>query len=127
MTVFQVPVAGNLLLLLVLGAVFLMTALGLGLLVSTYAQSQIQALLMSAFFIIPSALLTGMFFQIELMPRAMQVIAYALPLTYFLEVLRGIIVRGATLSDLWLPTVATIAFGLAFLGLASLRFARISA
>jgi ABC-2 type transport system permease protein len=126
-TIFHVPVAGNLGVLLVLGAGFLMTSLGLGLLVSTYAQSQIQALLMTAFFIIPSALLSGMFFQVELMPPVMQVVAYTLPLTYFLEVLRGIIVRGATIGDLWLPAVATIAFGLLALGLASLRFARTSA
>jgi ABC-type multidrug transport system permease subunit len=126
-TIFQVPVAGNMPLLLVLGATFLMTSLGFGLLLSTFAQSQIQALLLAAFFIVPSTLLSGMFFQIELMPPAMQVVAYAMPLTYFLEVLRGIIVRGATLSDLWLPTVATIGFGLLFLGLASLRFARTSA
>ncbi len=122
--IFHVPIAGNIFLLLVLGAGFLMTSLGLGLLVSTYAQSQIQALLITAFFVIPSVMLSGMFFQIELMPKAMQAVSYALPLTYFLELLRGIIVRGATLGDLWLPAVATIFFGLLALGLASLRFAR---
>ncbi len=126
-TIFQVPIAGNLFVLLVLGAGFLMTSLGLGLLISTYAQSQIQALLMSAFLVIPSALLSGMFFQVQLMPPIMRVVAYTLPLTYFLEVLRGIIVRGATITELWLPAIATILFGLAALGLASLRFARTSA
>ncbi|HXW51733.1 MAG TPA: ABC transporter permease, partial [Candidatus Acidoferrales bacterium] len=126
-TIFQVPIAGNLAVLLVLGAGFLMTSLGLGLLISTYAQSQLQALLMTAFFVIPSALLSGMFFQVELMPPAMRVVAYALPLTYFLEVLRGIIVRGATIAELWLPALATILFGLVALGLASLRFGRTSA
>jgi ABC-2 type transport system permease protein len=123
-TVFAVPIAGNLVALLVLGAIFLMTSLGIGLLVSTYAQSELQALTIVAFLYVPSVLLSGFFFQIELMPPIIRVISYCLPLTYFLEVLRGIIVRGATLSDLWVAALATVFFGLLTLGLASLRFAK---
>jgi ABC-2 type transport system permease protein len=101
-----------------------MTSLGLGLLISTYARSELQALLMSVFLLLPSVLLSGMLFERELMPPAMQAVSYALPLTYFLEILRGIIVRGAGMAELWGPALATVAFGVAVLGLASLRFAR---
>jgi ABC-2 type transport system permease protein len=126
-SIFAVPIAGNIVLLLVLGAIFLLTSLGLGLLISTYAQSELQALTVVAFLYVPSVMLSGMFFQIELMPPIMQVISYCLPLTYFLEVLRGIIVRGASLTDLWIPAVATTAFGLLLIGLASIRFSKTAA
>jgi ABC-2 type transport system permease protein len=122
--VFAVPIAGNLLLLLLLGSGFLATALGLGLLISTFARSQMQAMLMAIFILLPSVLLSGMLFERELMPAPIQPVSYALPLTYFLEILRGIIVRGAGLSDLWFPALATVGFGIVVLGLASIRFAR---
>lgn len=122
--VFGVPIAGNLLLLLMLGAGFLLTVLGLGLLISTVARSQMQAMLLAAFILLPSVLLSGMLFERELMPPVMQLVSYTLPLTYFLEILRGIIVRGASLTDLWVPATATVVFGVVVLGLASIRFAR---
>ncbi len=122
--VFGVPIAGNLILLLILGAGFLMTALGLGLLISTVARSQLQAMLMAVFILLPSVLLSGLLFERELMPAPVQPVAYAIPLTYFVEILRGIIVRGAGLADLWVPATATIVFGVVVLGLASIRFAR---
>lgn len=121
--VFSVPVAGNVALLLLLSVAFLMTGLGLGLLISTVARSQLQAILMTVFLLIPSFLLSGMFFEIDQMPAPARIISYALPMTYFLEILRGIIIRGAGLSDLWLPAVVTVAFGVGTLALASLRFA----
>jgi ABC-2 type transport system permease protein len=123
-TVFAVPVAGHTSELLVLGAIFLMTSLGLGLLISTYAQSELQALTIAAFLYVPFVLLSGMFFQIELMPPVIRVISYCLPLTYFLEVLRGIIVRGASLQELWVAALATTLFGLLSFGLAGLRFSK---
>jgi ABC-type multidrug transport system permease subunit len=126
-SVFQVPIAGDLFTLIVLGAIFLLGSLGLGLLVSTYAHSELQALTIVAFLYVPSALMSGMFFQIELMPPLMRIISYSLPLTYFLEVLRGIIMRGAGIGDLWVATIATVSFCLLTLGLASIRFSRIAA
>ncbi len=122
--VFMVPIAGNVALLLLLGAGFLLAALGMGLLISTFAKSQIQAMLLSVFFLLPSVLLSGMLFEVGLMPPVMQAVSYALPLTYFLEILRGIIVRGAGLTELWVPAVATLGFGFAVLAIASIRFAR---
>lgn len=120
--IFGVPIAGSIGLLLGLSLAFLMANLGLGLLVSTVARSQLQAILVTVFFLIPSFLLSGMFFEIDLMPLPAQAISYALPMTYFLEILRGIIVRGAGLADLWLPAVVTVAFGIGTFALASVRF-----
>ncbi len=121
---FGVPIAGNVALLVVLGGASLLTGLGLGLLISTFARSQLQALFMSLFYVLPSFLLSGMFFRVDLMPRPMQVVAYALPLTYVLQILRGIILRGAGLPDLWTQAAALIGIGLAAIALASMRFAR---
>ena len=121
--IFSVPIAGSVGLLLALSAAFLLTGLGFGLLISTFARSQLQALVLTVFFLLPSALLSGMFFEVELMPVPAQVIAYALPMTYFLEILRGIVLRGAGLVDLWLPALVTVAFGIGTMTLASIRFA----
>jgi len=121
--VFLIPIAGSVTLLLILGTGFLMTMLGIGLLISTIARSQMQAMLITAFFILPSVLLSGMFFDIDLEPAPMRAISYLLPTTYFLELLRAIIVRGATLGDLWVPATVTLAFGIGMLGIASVRFA----
>ncbi len=122
-TVFAVPIAGSVGLLLALSLPFVMTGLGLGLLISMVARSQLQAVVMTVFFVMPSFLLSGMFFEIDLMPAPARIISYALPMTYFLEILRGIIVRGAGFADLWVPAVVTVAFGVGTLALASLRFA----
>lgn len=121
--VFLVPVAGSVPLLLALSAIFLVTGLGLGLLISTIARSQLQAIIMTVFFLLPSFLLSGMFFEVDLMPGPARVIAYALPMTYFLQILRGIVIRGAGLTDLWLPALVTVAFGVGAMTLASIRFA----
>jgi ABC-type multidrug transport system permease subunit len=121
---FQVPVAGNLFLLAFLSAGFLITALGLGLFVSTVAQTQIQAQLMSIFLLLPSVLLSGAVFERSLMPLPMQLIGYLIPLTYYIEILRGIILRGAGLVELWPSVVAMFVYGIAVFAFASLRFTR---
>jgi ABC-type multidrug transport system permease subunit len=122
--VFQVPIAGNLFLLSFLSAGFLLTALGLGLFVSTIAQTQIQAQLMSIFLLLPSVLLSGAVFERSLMPVPMQIIGYFIPLTYYIEILRGIILRGAGLTQLWPNVVMMFAYGIIVFAFASIRFAR---
>jgi ABC-2 type transport system permease protein len=124
---FGVPIAGNVGLLLFLGAGFLVTSLGLGLLISTYARSQHQAAIIAAFFLLTSFLLSGVFFDINLMPPIMQAVSHVLPLTYFIQVLRGIINRGAGLEDLWVPAAATFGLAAFVLAWATLRFARLTA
>lgn len=121
--VFSVPIAGSVALLLALSVAFLMTGLGIGLLISTVARSQPQALIMSVFFLLPSFLLSGMFFEIDLMPTPARAIAYALPMTYFLQILRGVIIRGAGFGDLWVPAIVTVLFGFGAMAVAGIRFA----
>ncbi|MGH7728028.1 MAG: ABC transporter permease [Vulcanimicrobiaceae bacterium] len=122
--IFSVPVAGSVALLIVLSLGFLMAALGLGLLVSSAAQTQIQAMLGVFALTLPSILLSGFFFERALMPPLMQWIGYLIPLTYFFEILRGIILRGAGLADLAGPVAAMLALGVVVLLAASVRFAR---
>lgn len=122
--VFQVPIAGSVPLLLALGLCFLFAALGIGLFVSAVAQNQLQAILMVFAFTLPSVLLSGFFFERELMPPIMQWIGLLIPLTYFLEILRGIVLRGAGLDALWPQVLAMTALGLVLIVAASIRFAR---
>jgi ABC transporter DrrB family efflux protein len=122
--VFGVPIAGSVPLLLVLAVGFLIAALGLGLLVSSIAKTQLQAMLMTMGIMLPSILLSGFFFERDNMPLVMQWIGYAIPLTYFLEILRGIILRGAGLAELWPSVVAMLSLGIALIVVASVRFAR---
>ena len=122
--IFRVPIAGSLPLLLVLAIGFLAAALGLGLLVSTFARTQVQAMLGVLALTLPSILLSGFFFERPLMPPVMQWVGYAIPLTYFLEILRGIVLRGATLDELWQPVAAMLVLTAVLLVAASVRFAR---
>lgn len=122
--IFQVPIAGSVPLLLLLSLVFLVVALGLGLLISSIARTQVQALLMVFAVTLPSILLSGFFFERDLMPAVLQWIGYAIPLTYFLEILRGIVLRGAGLFELWPSVTALVVLGIFLITVASVRFSR---
>ncbi|MGA7747686.1 MAG: ABC transporter permease [Candidatus Aquilonibacter sp.] len=122
--VFAVPIAGNVLLLTVLSLCFLLVSLGLGLLISTIAQTQIQAQLMAIFILLPSVLVSGAVFERSLMPLPMQIFGYVIPLTYYIEILRGIIIRGAEIAQLWPSILPMLGYGVAIFVLASVRFAR---
>jgi ABC-type multidrug transport system permease subunit len=122
--IFAVPIAGSVLLLALLTSVFLLTSLGLGLFVSTVAQTQIQAQLMSLFLLLPSVLLSGAVFERSLMPWIMQVVGYFIPLTFYIEIVRGIILRGASIDQLWQPSLALLLYGVGIFAVASVRFAR---
>lgn len=120
--VFDVPINGSLLLLLSLSILFLFTALAIGLLISTKAQSQMQALQLAWLIMLPSVLLSGFMFPRDSMPVIMQFIGYLVPATHFMEIIRGIVLRGATLVDL-LPEVATLVLmGVVLLALSAFRF-----
>ena len=120
--VFDVPIKGSLLLLLSLSVLFLFTALAIGLLISTKAQSQMQALQLAWLIMLPSVLLSGFMFPRDSMPAVMRFIGYLVPATHFMEIIRGIVLRGATLLDL-LPEVVTLIFmGLVLLVLSAFRF-----
>jgi ribosome-dependent ATPase len=103
--VFDVPIRGSLVALLLLSTLFLFTSLGLGLLVSTVARTQLQAIQLAFVIMLPSILLSGFVFPREGMPLPIYLVTFAIPVTYFLEILRGLILRGAGWLDLW-PHIA---------------------
>jgi ABC-2 type transport system permease protein len=120
--VFDVPINGSLLLLLALSVLFLFTALAIGLLISTKAQSQIQALQFAWLIMLPSVLLSGFMFPRDSMPAVMRFIGYLVPATHFMEIIRGIVLRGATLVDLLPEVVTLVIMGLILLVLSAFRF-----
>jgi ABC-2 type transport system permease protein len=119
---FGVPMRGSLLLLLALSVVFLVSVLGTGLFISTISQTQYQALQWVIFILVPPILLSGLIFPIEAMPRATQYVAQIMPLTYFLEIVRGIMLKGNTFAHLWMQTLILGAYGIGVLALSVLRF-----
>ena len=119
---FAVPVRGNLLLLLFATGLFLLTTLGLGLLISTVSQTQQQAMMGAFFLYLPALLLSGFIFPIANMPEVFQWLTLLNPLRYFLEIIRGIFLKGIGASILWPQMAALSILGVATLGLASRRF-----
>ena len=100
---FKIPIQGSIVELYVVGLLFIAAVLGLGMLISTIAKTQMQAMQMSTFFLLPFVFLSGYVFPIDGMPTIFQYISRIIPARYFIEVLRGIILRGAGLADLWRP------------------------
>jgi ABC-2 type transport system permease protein len=120
---FEVPLVGSLPLLFGLSSLFILTTLGLGLFISTIARSQQQAMLIAQFFFfMPFMFLSGFSFPIANMPVVIQYITYLIPLRYFLEIVRGIFLKGTNLSQLWPQALALAGFGIAILTLSILRF-----
>jgi ABC-type multidrug transport system permease subunit len=97
---FSVPISGSLLLLLGLSLLFIVTVLGLGLLVSTLATTQMEAMQFAFVVMLPSVLLSGFMFPRSEMPLPLYLVGFALSVTYFIEILRGIVLRGADALDL---------------------------
>jgi ABC-2 type transport system permease protein len=119
---FEVPLRGSFALLLTMCAVYLLTTLGLGLFVSTISSTQQQAMMTSSFFfLIPMVFLSGFVFPIENMPAAVQPVTYLIPLRYFLNILRGIFLKGVGLETFWPDALALLGWGVGILTLATLR------
>jgi ABC transporter DrrB family efflux protein len=119
---FGVPINGSVPLLLALSMLFLVCALSLGLLVSTLARTQLEAMQFAFVIMLPSVLLSGFVFPRSEMPLAIYVITFAIPATYFLEILRGIVLRAADFQDLIGPTVGLFICGAVVPLLAIFRF-----
>ncbi|TWT41755.1 Inner membrane transport permease YbhS [Phycisphaerae bacterium RAS1] len=119
---FSVPIHGDLVLLILLSVLFLVTALGMGLLVSTVARSQLEAVQVSFILLLPSILLSGFVFPRETMPTPIYILSYLIPVSYFLEILRGVILRAATLRDLMPHVLGMSACCVAILALSVVRF-----
>jgi ABC-2 type transport system permease protein len=125
MLLFGMPMRGSWLLLLLALSLFLVGALGLGLLISSIAETQqvaFQVALLVSF--LPTLLLSGFVFPIASMPRALQLITYAVPARYFLVALRAIVLKGAGLGVYWMDLAALSAFAVVVLALASVRLQR---
>jgi len=120
--VFDVPLTGSLLLLYAVTLIFIVASLAFGLLISTLVKTQAQAIQASFFFVLPNILLSGFMFPRAAMPLAARLIGLALPLTYFLKILRGILLKGVGAAALWPEITALAAFGVLLMTLAVRRF-----
>jgi ABC-2 type transport system permease protein len=119
---FDVPVRGSPLTLLFSTGLYLMTTLGVGLVISTFSQTQQQAMMATFFFYMPAMLLSGFMFPIANMPTVVQWLTYLNPLRYFLVIIRGIFLKGVGVNILWPQMLALLVIGVVTLGLASRRF-----
>ena len=120
--VFGVPIHGSVLLLLGLSTLFLVCALGLGLLISTIARTQLEAIQLAFMVMLPSVLLSGFMFPRSEMPMPIYVLTFGLPATYFIEMLRGIVLRGADFWDLVPETIGLVVCGSVIMTLSVMRF-----
>jgi ABC-2 type transport system permease protein len=122
MWLFDVPIRGSVLDVYLASGLLILANLTLGLLISTRAQSQFQAMQMMIFVFLPSILLSGFMFPFAGMPKLVQWIAEVLPLTHFLRLIRGVMLRGAGLWEMWIDVLALAVFTLVMMALAILRF-----
>ncbi|WP_432463106.1 ABC transporter permease [Agarivorans sp. QJM3NY_33] len=120
--IFSVPINGALSQVLFGTLLFIAASLTLGLVISTIAQTQLQSMQMTVFILLPSILLSGFMFPYEAMPVAAQWISEILPATHFMRMIRGIVLRGADLSDLWRDSLWMVVFTIIGLVVASFRF-----
>jgi ABC-2 type transport system permease protein len=119
---FNVPINGSVSLLISLSCVFLLSSLGIGVLISSVARTQQEAMFLSFFSMFPAIFLSGFMFPLASMPGILQALSYAVPLRYFLIIVRGIVLKGNGLDILWPQALALAVFGVAIVGLAASRF-----
>lgn len=122
LAVFGIPFRGNALLLIGCAALFLMTTIGVGLFLSTISQTQQQAMMGSFFFFSPAFMLSGFAFPIRNMPLPVQYLTLLDPVRYFMEIVRGIFLKGVGASVLWPQMLALFCIGVMILGLSAVRF-----
>jgi ABC-2 type transport system permease protein len=122
MLIFDVPFRGSVATFALGSALFLFVTLGVGVLISTVSQTQGQAIQLAIMFMVPQFLLSGLFFPLYAMPWAVRWIGYCLPLTWFVKIARGVMVRGAPIDALWLPFVVLAVMATGVFTLSVLRF-----
>jgi len=120
--VFDVPIRGSLTLLYVLAAAFMLGTLGIGIFLSAVSRTVPQAMQLTFLTFLPSIYLSGLLFPIEGMPVAAQYLSAVIPLTYFLRIVRGIVLKGVGFSYLWPSLIPLIIFGVTIFSLAVLKF-----
>ncbi len=123
-TLFDVPFRGSALTLALGATLFLFVTLGLGVLISTVSQNQGQAIQLAFMTVLPQILLSGMLFPLQSMAAGVRWIGYLLPLTYFIQLSRGVMVRGTPIEALVLPLTMLAVLGLTVFGLSVVRFRR---
>lgn len=119
---FNVSIEGSVMLLLALGFLFVLCSLAIGMLISTFARNQLQAMMAMVLFLLPSILLSGFIFPREAMPWFISIIGNVIPLTYFLDIIRGIVLKGVGIEILMQSVVALTVFFCMILGIAVIRF-----
>lgn len=122
LVVFNIPFRGSVLLLLGCTCIFLLTTVGAGLFLSTISRTQQQAVMAAFFFFMPAFMLSGFNFPIRNMPPLVQYLSYLDPLRYFIEIVRGIFLKGVGADVLWPQMVTLLGYGLAVLTFSALRF-----
>ena len=124
MGVFHVPFAGNVAVFALGAALFLLVTLGMGVLVSTVSQNQGQAIQLAFMIVLPQVLLSGLIFPVPSMAAGVRWISYVLPLTYFIQISRGVMLKATPISALWQPLGLLALLAVVVLGLAIIRFRR---
>jgi ABC-2 type transport system permease protein len=119
---FQVPIRGSLPMLYLMALPFVLASLAIGLFFSTLVRTQLQSMQLGFLFILPNILLSGFMFPREAMPPLAQWIGAALPLTYFLRILRGILLKGTGLAAFWREALTLVGFAVLLIGLSVRRF-----
>jgi len=122
--VFQVPIHGSVFVLLAMSLPFLLTVLGIGLTISTRARTQAEAFQLPMGTVLPSVFLSGYIFLIDTMPLFFRGVSRIIPATYYIRILRGIILRGAGFSDLWVNALILTLMGCGTILLAARQFVR---
>lgn len=119
---FGVPINGSISLLIFLGLGFVICSLAIGLLISTASKTQLQAMQMTFMVLLPSILLSGFVFPREAMPKIIRALSYLMPLTYFLDIIRSIVLKGVGMNYIYTDVIVLLAFGLVLLTLSVLQF-----
>ena len=120
--VFDVPIRGSIFLIFLLSGLFLLTSLGIGLLASTFANTQQEAMLVVFMTLLPSIYLSGFFFPLEAMPEILQAISLLIPLRYFLVIIRSLMLKDVGVFALRGEIFALVIYGVLLMGAAALRF-----
>jgi ABC-2 type transport system permease protein len=124
LALFHVPFVGNVAVFVVGAVLFLLVTLGIGVLISTVSENQGQAIQLAFMIMVPQVLLSGLIFPVASMAAGVRWISYVLPLTYFIEISRGVMLKAAPIGALWQPLLLLAVLAAVATGLATLRFRR---
>ena len=119
---FKVPIEGSITLLMIISSIFLLSGLGIGLFASTIANTQQEAMLIVWLTLLPAIFLSGFFFPLQAMPPVLQFISMAIPLRYYLVIIRALLLKGVGLSAIRNEVIALCVFGIAIMAMAAARF-----